>query len=351
MKKILFLALILISFSTFPGKAFCEGYRIAVFPFKNNGQSQLNGLSSGFAAMFTTDLTKSKQLEVIDPQRVMAALGKARLSGGAPSLEDALKAAAALGADYAVTGEFVSFGTRFRIDIRLYDVKTGALMLADKAQAKEDALFDMVDELSGKVIAAITGAAPSVGGTLVVSSEPAGAKITLDGEASGETPKTFKGISAGQHKVDLAMDGYQPYSKTVTVPEGETVKVEAKLIRLFGGIRVWWKEFPTSDINLSPGESIPMSLFQGNLVLSKYCKNIPSGTYKVAVRLPYKEESSWENTKIWKTYSAEFELGPGEVVDIFIDNNMFSPKIEVSSCGPCTANWDFTAKISWYEMQ
>src|SRR5512135_1918404 len=133
--------------ASLPGTGLCQGARVVVFPFKNNGQPQQNGLSSGLAAMFMTDLTQVKGMEVADPQNVASAIAKFRLSGGAPGVEDALKAAGTMGADFAVMGEFVVFGSKFRIDVRVYDVKAGTVKAAEKAQAKEDALFDTVDDL------------------------------------------------------------------------------------------------------------------------------------------------------------------------------------------------------------
>lgn len=342
-------ALVFVLIASASVSAFGETTRVAVMPFKNNGQAQLNSLAAGLSAMFTTNLTKAKDVEVVDPQRVTAALAKTRLAGGAPSAEDAIKAAAALDADYLLTGEFVSFGSRFRIDMRLYDVKAGTLKFADKAQAKEDAFFDTVDELSDKVVLFITGSMPAVGGSLQVISEPSGATVLLDGEPAGATPVTRNNMPAGQHKVEVRLEGYQPFSQTVTVNEKEAAKVDAKLVRLFGGIRVWWKDVPTSDINIS-GETIPMRVFENNYsTFQVYCKNIPAGQYNLSVRLPSKDESSWESKRTWKTYLSEIDVEPGQVMDIFINNNMFSPSIDTGACGSCVADWDFTARISWYE--
>ena len=329
--------------------AFAEAPKVAVLPFKNNGQAQFNSLAAGISAMFTTNLSKTKNVEVVDPQKVSSAFAKARLSIGAPPSEEAFKVAASLEADYVLTGEFVSFGSRFRIDLRLYDVKTGALKFADKAQAKEDAFFDTVDELSDKVVFFITGAAPVVGGSLQVVSEPPGAKVLLDGESAGNTPVTKNNISAGQHKVEVLLEGYQDFSQNVTINEKEAAKVDAKLVRLFGGIRIWWKDVPTSDINIS-GDTIPMKIFDNTYSnYPVYCKNIPAGQYTVTVRLPYKDENSWENTRTWKTYYTDIEVDPGQVTDIFVNNSLFNPSLDIGTCGSCAGDWDFTSKITWYE--
>ncbi|HLB25352.1 MAG TPA: PEGA domain-containing protein [Nitrospirota bacterium] len=348
MKKIILAFLAVLAIAVTAGDGLCEGPKVAVFPFKNNGQPQQTGLASGIAAMFTTNIANSRALDAVDPQRVMGSVARARLLGGAPSFEDALKAAAELQADYAVMGEFVVFGSRFRIDIRVYDVKAGTLKMADKAQAKEDALFEAVDQLSEEVVLAITGTLPEAAGGLKVTSEPSGATVRVDDEKTGETPALIRDIAPGSHKVELELTGYQVYSETVVVKAKETAKLDAKLVRLMGGMRVWWKGLPTSDITVG-GDSIPITHFQGIYVGFKYCRNIPSGTYRVAVRLPYKDETAWDMTRTWKTYTAEVEIGPGGVTDIFINNNPNSPRVEVGNCGSCAAGWDFTTKMSWFE--
>lgn len=351
MKKVLLVVTtLLLCLALSPARdAFCQT-KVVVFPFKNNGQPQYNGLTSGLSAMFITDLTRSKGLEVADPRQVESALGRARLVGGAPSFEDATKAAASLGAGHYVMGEFVVFGGKFRIDVRVYDARTGTLISADKGQAKEDALFEMVDELSEKIVFAITGTIPKVGGGLQVTSDPPGAYLLVDGDKKGQTPATLKALHSGSHKIELILEGYQDYVDNITIRENETAKVDVKLIRLMGGVRVWWKDLPQSDISMG-GDIIPISVFQNVYILSKYCKNLPAGDYKVSVRMPYKDESSWSNTRTWKTYTEEVEISPGVVTDIFINNDLFAPAIEVSDCGSCVANWDFSTKLYWFEMQ
>ena len=137
------------------------------------------------------------------------------------------------------------------------------------------------------------------------------------------------------------------------VSSGETTKVDAKLVRLFGGIRVWWNDFPLSDVSIKGPitDTLKSDQFMGSFMLGKYCRNLPAGEYTVSVRLPFKAEGSWEMTRTWKTYTADAEVAPGEVVDIFINNNVYTPGIEMNPCAGCIANWDFKTNISWYEMQ
>jgi TolB-like protein len=345
-----FLTVTILFMLAVPVSAFADGPRVAVFPMKNNGQAQYNGLASGISAMITTNLNKSENLEVVEPQAVLGALSRARFEGGAPLTDDALKAAAKLDAAYAVTGTFLMFGGRFRVDVRVYDVGTGSLKFVDKAQASEQEFFDKVDELSDRIILKLAGSLPKAKGSLNIESTPAGASITLDGNDAGSTPASMVGIAPGNHAVELDLYGYKPFSQTVTVVEGETAEVKAVLVPLNGGIRVWWKDVPTSDVQVG-SDIIPVSSFRfdENNPPRKYCRNLPAGTYRVSVRMPYKDESSWDTTRVWKTYSEEVEIKPGEVTDVYIYNKLFSPSLDVSTCGSCVANWDFDTDLIWFE--
>lgn len=298
--------------------------------------------------MFSTNLAGLKNVDVVDPQKVSGAISRFEFIGGAPRVEDSLKAAADLGAAYAVTGDFVIFGGRFRVDVRVYDVKSGTIKFIDKAQSKEDAMFDMVDQLSDKMVLAIGGALPPAAGGLQVTTDPHGAALFVDDENAGTTPATVKNLKAGAHTIRLALAGYQDYAQSVDVKENGVAKVDVKLIRLYGGIRVWWRQLPNSDISIG-GETISMAQFQSVYMLSKFCRNVPAGDYKVSVRMPFKDESSWDTTPTWRTYSAEVTINPGEVTDVYINNGMSAPSIDIATCAPCAASWDFTTKVYWYE--
>jgi len=59
---------------------------------------------------------------------------------------------------------------------------------------------------------------------LSVSSIPSGASVTVDGTPSGTTPLSLRAVTAGVHTVVLTLDGYNPFTTTVTVSPGQTVQ-------------------------------------------------------------------------------------------------------------------------------
>ena len=69
-------------------------------------------------------------------------------------------------------------------------------------------------------------------GTLMVNSQPRGARIFLNERYVGQTPMLIRALPAGSRAVRLRLDGYQPWSRGVSVVANETTTVAAKLNRM-----------------------------------------------------------------------------------------------------------------------
>ncbi len=57
--------------------------------------------------------------------------------------------------------------------------------------------------------------------TLTVTSEPRGARVTIDGRREGVTPVTWDALPAGRHYVTLERDGFLPDVQVVSIGGGE----------------------------------------------------------------------------------------------------------------------------------
>lgn len=66
-------------------------------------------------------------------------------------------------------------------------------------------------------------------GAINVASDPAIAKIYIDGKLYGESPMVVNNIAAGDHKLRLEKEGYQPCEMVVTVRDGKTEEVNATI--------------------------------------------------------------------------------------------------------------------------
>jgi hypothetical protein len=73
-------------------------------------------------------------------------------------------------------------------------------------------------------------------GNLRIETTPAGATVKLDGQERGKTPLPLLGVSVGEHRLELALDGFLPVSKTVEVADQQTTTVKEVLERAQGSI-------------------------------------------------------------------------------------------------------------------
>ncbi len=69
-------------------------------------------------------------------------------------------------------------------------------------------------------------------GYLSVDSSPSGAKVYIDGNYAGETPLSDYKLSPGEHTVRIVKDGYEEFTRKVTVSAGEMASVTASLIMI-----------------------------------------------------------------------------------------------------------------------
>lgn len=68
-------------------------------------------------------------------------------------------------------------------------------------------------------------------GSIVCISVPAGARISLDGQDVGATPRTLEKVPVGRRALTLSLEGYLPWSARVPVLHGQATKVEVALLR------------------------------------------------------------------------------------------------------------------------
>lgn len=73
-------------------------------------------------------------------------------------------------------------------------------------------------------------------GTISFSSDPAYAQIYIDGELMGTTSGQYKteikGVACGDRLIELKLDGYETYTKEITVEGGTGYGVSAKMVPL-----------------------------------------------------------------------------------------------------------------------
>lgn len=86
------------------------------------------------------------------------------------------------------------------------------------------------------VIAGIRAELDARKGKVVITSEPPGASVFLDGDletASGQTPLTVR-LDAGSHAVRLVLDGFRPHDQVVDLAEKATIPMSVTLMPVGG---------------------------------------------------------------------------------------------------------------------
>jgi PEGA domain len=76
---------------------------------------------------------------------------------------------------------------------------------------------------------AASGQLPGTG-ILIVSSNPAGANVYVDGKSEGKTPLTLPNMTAGQHNLLLTLTDYTDASRAVNVSSGAENQVAVDMI-------------------------------------------------------------------------------------------------------------------------
>jgi hypothetical protein len=67
-------------------------------------------------------------------------------------------------------------------------------------------------------------------GGLTITSEPSGAGVRVDGEPKGSTPLDLTNVSAGEHTVEIAKEGYVPAIVDATVDDGQNTMITQTLV-------------------------------------------------------------------------------------------------------------------------
>lgn len=93
-------------------------------------------------------------------------------------------------------------------------------------------------------------------GFISISSSPQGARIYLDDEPDGDTPRTLIGIPPGSHTIRLEKSGYEDYTETVHVSAGGETIVSASLSASTIGQA---EETPGMDMELDEGSMVSVT--------------------------------------------------------------------------------------------
>lgn len=143
---------------------------VAVLYFDNDsGDSSLDVLQKGLADMLVTDLAASEQVEVVEREKLQQLIDELELQRTKYfDPKTALKLGRFAGATHAVTGSFHSFEPTLRVDVRLVEMASGKVVLAESVSGTKEKFFDLEQNLArrflAKLDAQLSGAAKKTQG-------------------------------------------------------------------------------------------------------------------------------------------------------------------------------------------
>ncbi|MBI1948238.1 MAG: PEGA domain-containing protein [Deltaproteobacteria bacterium] len=142
---------------------------------------------------------------------------------------------AALDAKRIVTGSIDVIGSNYMVTMSEIDAKSLEPMarVQERTAKDENALVDAVTRLAADMLAKskVGGAARVIGnaGSVEITSDPRGAEVLLGGEKMGSTPTRIDNLTAGEQKLRLLREDYEPVEVAVPIHPGGTTKVDAEL--------------------------------------------------------------------------------------------------------------------------
>ncbi len=129
----------------------------AVMPLgKGAGPAQYDGLGRALADMMVTDLSNSSALQLVERMKLKLVLDELQLAkSGFLDKRTAQKLGRGLGAQLVITGSFSVIGKQFVMDIRIVQVKSGAILKAARSEGLLDDFIAIEKDVVEKLLAGL----------------------------------------------------------------------------------------------------------------------------------------------------------------------------------------------------
>ena len=198
---------------------------IAVMYFDNNSfgpsRAEYDGLGKGIADMLITDMAANPNVRVVERERVQALLTEQSLTkSGAVDPQTAIRLGKIIGAQYMVTGGFMSDSKgRLVLTARTINVETSAIANPMRLDSKGDDVLGLIGQLSTKLNSEMKLQSLRVGDA--GAAQPAG-------QPAGTTQDSVK---VGEVKTEPKPENAKP--KAVHVAQAKTRKMDMKTAMLY----------------------------------------------------------------------------------------------------------------------
>jgi hypothetical protein len=129
-------------------------------------------------------------------------------------------------ADALLMGEVTEFHGRIYITLRLYAVYTRSFIYEDNIIFSSDDADDAVDEIAGRLIAALAGSSPAA---IAVRAEPPDTMVLINKTFAGRGEVAAREHPPGKVAVALSAEGYAPETVETELSAGELTEIEVAL--------------------------------------------------------------------------------------------------------------------------
>ena len=131
-----------------------DRFTVAVMAFQNtSNQAELDSLGLGLQSMVTTDLAHVDVVDVVERARLNEIIAEQKLAKSKMmDKRRVVRLGKLVGATHLLGGEFYVQGDTMRIDARLFSVRDGRILLAEKSEGEKDAFFELQKQLVKRVI-------------------------------------------------------------------------------------------------------------------------------------------------------------------------------------------------------
>jgi TolB-like protein len=133
--------------------------RIAVMPFRGIAVPPADlPLVESMADMVSTNLAESRGIAVLERAQIKSAFDALKIDdSGAIDRTTAEQIGSWLGATHVVVGSVAVLGKQVRLDSRVVGLKGGVIERAARAEGARDALFELINTLSSRILVGLTG--------------------------------------------------------------------------------------------------------------------------------------------------------------------------------------------------
>src|SRR5262245_41137245 len=130
---------------------------VAVSYFDNNtGKAEYDPLAKGLADMLITDLGQVGALRVVEREKLNQVLAELKLSRSKfIDPKTAQRVGKGLAARFILSGGYTLVGDTIRLDARVFNVETGAVLASERVEGKKEEFFALEKEIADALIKAL----------------------------------------------------------------------------------------------------------------------------------------------------------------------------------------------------